>query len=213
MKAIRSAQLNQQNWKQELYRFLRQYRTTPHVSTGQTPHRLLFTREPRTKLPQVAFRTTEPEVDEAVRVRDSQAKYTMKQNADVKDRAVTTDIKIGDSVLVKKEERGNKLKPPFDPIPKIVTAKKGPMITVDNSVTRNASRFKKIGSKVSENLLQKSSVPTEESIWPEVPNKPEEPKSDVPDPGIVPKKPAHSPVLRRSGRERKISVKFKDYVQ
>ena len=140
----------------------------------------------------------------------------MKQNADVKNRAVTTDIKIGDSVLVKKEERGNKLKPPFDPIPKIVTAKKGPMITVDNSVTRNASRFKKIGSKVRENLLQKSSaysVPTEESIWPEVPNKLEEPKSDVPDPGIVPEKPAHSPVLRRSGRERKIPVKFKDYVQ
>ena len=35
MKTIRSAHVNQLNWKQEMFKFLRQYRSTPHTPTGQ----------------------------------------------------------------------------------------------------------------------------------------------------------------------------------
>ena len=54
MKAIRSAVVEQRNCKQEMYQFLRQYRATPHTSTKFSPHRLLFGREPGTKLPRVS---------------------------------------------------------------------------------------------------------------------------------------------------------------
>ena len=44
MKDIRSAVVEQRNWKQEMYQFLRQYRATPHTCTKFSPHRLLFGR-------------------------------------------------------------------------------------------------------------------------------------------------------------------------
>ncbi|XP_062581077.1 uncharacterized protein K02A2.6-like [Saccostrea cucullata] len=53
MKAVRAAHIERKNWKQELFKFLRQYRGTPNPSTGFAPFLLLFNRETRTKLPQV----------------------------------------------------------------------------------------------------------------------------------------------------------------
>ena len=105
MKAIRSAHINQQNWKQEMYKFLRQYRATPHPSTGQTPYRLLFNREPRTKLPQTSENAVDVALDEMVRTRDSEAKRIMKYYGDQRNRAVNSDIQVGDTVLMKKETR------------------------------------------------------------------------------------------------------------
>ena len=40
MKAIRSAVVEQRNWKHEMYQFLLQYRATPRTSTKFSPHRL-----------------------------------------------------------------------------------------------------------------------------------------------------------------------------
>lgn len=51
MKAVRAAHVEKKNWKQELYRFLRQYRNTPHPSTGFSPFTLMFGRDTRTKFP------------------------------------------------------------------------------------------------------------------------------------------------------------------
>ena len=48
VKTIRSAVLEQKNWKQEMYQFLRQYRATPHTSTKFSPHLLLVGWEPGT---------------------------------------------------------------------------------------------------------------------------------------------------------------------
>ena len=62
MKAVRSANLQCRNWSRELYQFLHNYRHTPHSSTLFTCHRLLFGREPRTKLPEcLAKRSTSPD--------------------------------------------------------------------------------------------------------------------------------------------------------
>lgn len=66
MKSVRSANIHQLNWKQEMFKFLRQYRCTPHVTTGQTPHKLLFGREPKTMLPMVPSRTMDPHMDEKI---------------------------------------------------------------------------------------------------------------------------------------------------
>jgi len=41
-KVVRTASVEDKNWKQELYRFLRNYRATPHSTTGAAPATLLF---------------------------------------------------------------------------------------------------------------------------------------------------------------------------
>ncbi|XP_061191102.1 uncharacterized protein K02A2.6-like [Saccostrea echinata] len=60
MKAVRAAHVDRKNWKQELFRFLRQYRNTPHSSTGLSPFTLMFGRDTRTKLPHIARPTDRP---------------------------------------------------------------------------------------------------------------------------------------------------------
>ena len=53
MKAIRAAHVEQRSWKQELYTFLRQYRATPHCTTGVSPSEALNQRQMRVTLPQL----------------------------------------------------------------------------------------------------------------------------------------------------------------
>lgn len=50
-----------------------------------------------------------------------------------------------------RDEYKRKLQPKYER-PVIMTAKKGPMITVNNEVKRNASRFKKISPEVQKHL-------------------------------------------------------------
>ena len=59
VKAIRLAFAEQRNWKQELHTFLRQYRTTPHFSTGMSPSQLLNGRQMTALLPQVYEKSAE----------------------------------------------------------------------------------------------------------------------------------------------------------
>ena len=51
MKAVRAAHLQGLSWRRELHNFLLAYRVTPHSTTQLSPFRLLFGREPKTKLP------------------------------------------------------------------------------------------------------------------------------------------------------------------
>lgn len=76
---------------------LRQYRCTPYVTIGQTPHKLLFGREPKTMLPMVPSRTMDPHIEEKIRVNDCEAKYKMKYYTDARNCADYRDIKVGDS--------------------------------------------------------------------------------------------------------------------
>ena len=50
-KALKTGTLEGRPWKQELNRFLLQYRTTPHCSTGVSPSELLFNRVVKKKTP------------------------------------------------------------------------------------------------------------------------------------------------------------------
>ena len=61
-KAIITAHIEQLNWKQQLYHFLRNYRATPHATTDKAPAELLFGRKMRTKLPEVATTVTDPDL-------------------------------------------------------------------------------------------------------------------------------------------------------
>ena len=78
-KTIEAAQCENKMWESELFTFLRNYRATPHSSTGQTPAFLMFGCNIVTKLPQY---TEKPENDQALRQKD--AKEFMKQSAERK---------------------------------------------------------------------------------------------------------------------------------
>ena len=49
LKRLKIAQVERQNWRVELRKYLRQYRNLPHNSTGRSPAELLFNRKMRGK--------------------------------------------------------------------------------------------------------------------------------------------------------------------
>ena len=52
-KAVRASAMSGRPWRKDLYRFLLNYRATPHSTTGFPPATLLFNRTINTKLPQL----------------------------------------------------------------------------------------------------------------------------------------------------------------
>lgn len=58
------------------------------------------------------------DIDEQVRVKDSDSKFRMKLAADTKNRANERNINVGDTVLIERDISGNKLEPKFDHEPK-----------------------------------------------------------------------------------------------
>ena len=57
MKAICTAHLQKQNWRRTIQEFLLNYRATPHTTTQVAPATLMFSRNTRTKLPQIDTKT------------------------------------------------------------------------------------------------------------------------------------------------------------
>jgi len=113
LKRIKIAQIEKRNWKEELDSFLIMYRTTPHSTTGVSPAELLFRRKLRTRTPGIEEFPVE---DQEVRDRDNEAKEKGKLYADEKRCARESDVKEGDTVLLR-QERKNKLTPTFRPEP------------------------------------------------------------------------------------------------
>ena len=88
-----------------------------------------------------------------MRKRDQEKKEKMKKYSDHRQHSKTTDLKIGDTVLIRQPKK-NKLTPPFNPKPFTVEfARKGTMVTVkrgSKKITRNISFFKKIDNRVTD---------------------------------------------------------------
>jgi len=145
-KAIRCAQVEGRDWRKVLYRFLLNYRATPHSTTGVAPAELLFNRKITTKLPEVVCTQESLASDSSVRVKDFQAKQKMKEHADKRAHAQVSEIAIGDTVLVRQKKR-NKFTTKFDPSLYKVVEVKGTMVTAvrkEKYITRNISQFKRI---------------------------------------------------------------------
>ena len=87
---------------------------------------LLFGRKPRTKFPE--FSSSTHADDKHVRLRDSQAKRSMKMYCDQRTHAPKTSIEIDDVVLVR-QPKANKMSTPYNSHPLVVADKKGSMIT------------------------------------------------------------------------------------
>lgn len=171
-KAIRIAHTRGLPWKQQLNVFLREYRSTPHCTTGTSPAELLFQRKMRTKIPITTSSIIS--VDDVVRKRDKSAKDKMKALADTRKHATHINIKPGDTVLCRQQKQ-NKLTTPYSTKPLTVTRVKGTMVTAErqgHSITRNCSFFKRLNQEMPELLFEPGhGDETEENVTHTVPPK------------------------------------------
>ena len=147
-KVIKTSICEQRDWKAELNRFLRNYRATPHGTTGFPPATLLHDRWMKIKLPQLM---TEPSNRRDLQKRDSDNKAKMKKAADSKSYVKQSTLKEGDVVLVKPAIRRRKTDPAYGEQPYRVIQIKGSMVTAErgnHKVTRNTSFFKRVNNDV-----------------------------------------------------------------
>jgi hypothetical protein len=119
------AHIEGKNHKQELYKFLRYYRATPHSSTGKAPAEVLFNRQVR--LPQ----KNEPAKDLVISQRNLEAKAKQKAYKDANTKP--HNIKVGDQVLLLQKQ--SKSNPRYDPKPYKVTNIRGTQITATRGAT------------------------------------------------------------------------------
>lgn len=59
-KTVEAANIEQRPWKEELHEMLRNYRATPHSSTGKPPATVLFNRPMRVKIPDIPSSEEDP---------------------------------------------------------------------------------------------------------------------------------------------------------
>lgn len=148
MKALRAANVENENWRNGLTSFLMNYRSTPHFSTGVTPAELMFGRKIRTKLPQISL-AAEDNIHEKAKLRDEHIKEKAKTYTDYKRKASVCELKEGDRVLLKYSIRNkaDKLSPRFEKDPYRVVSKYGNCIVLRSQdgrvVKRNVSHVKR----------------------------------------------------------------------
>ena len=148
-KVIQAAIVEGKVWKQEIQRFLLQYRTTPHSTTKIAPCELLFNRPVRGKLPTLK-RKGIVNKHKIARENEEKAQKYQKEYIDTRRRAKESDIAVGDLVIAKQQYK-NKFSSKFDTVPYTVIQRKGTMITAENKkrrITRNVSHFKKFKARV-----------------------------------------------------------------
>ena len=218
-KAIQTAIADKRDWKKQLMVFLRNYRATPHQTTGKAPAELMFpNRNFKTKVPTVKP-TTPYHHDRELREQDWKRKQKMKMYADSKRYVKEHKVHLGDAVLVPQRKR-NKFTTPYHHEKYVVTKIKGSMITARNqhghTVTRDASKMKKIQESPSVELselnnnrheLGSDDDEADERIQEEVPE-----ASQLREETSQPREEIRQP-LRRSNRVRSstMNTKYRDY--
>jgi len=149
-KLIHTSIAEGKNAKEELYKYLLQYRATPHSTTEKSPAEMLFNRKLQTKLPQLTVRTETDEQKETRQIHDNK-KLQQKRYFDKRKNTKPKDINIGDEVLLK--QRKSTTKPPFDPKPLTVTATKGNQVhacrTDGFTRVRDKNQLKKVNPRPS----------------------------------------------------------------
>ena len=147
LKAMRVAHSEGRDWRKELQKFLLGYRSTPHTITGESPAKLLFGREIRSKLPGVEELRSASN-DSEVLDRDRERKQKGKDYADNLRGACESNLREGDKVLLQKP-KSDKLSPSFEATPYEVVNKHGGHVEIKSpagihykSITGQSADFK-----------------------------------------------------------------------
>ena len=161
-KLYQISKLTGSNFKQEVFRFLRAYRATPHCTTKVALADLMYSGHKfRTRLP-IGVTPREHNFEELFQ-RDLD-KMQMKGYADNKRYVKPSDIQVGDSVRVPREAI-NKTTPAYEAGPLRVQYRQGTRVVAKRpdgrSVTRTTAHFKKVPFRSMEEAHKWSS-----SEWP-----------------------------------------------
>ena len=146
-KVIVSAVIEHKSWDVELIKFLRNYRETPHPTTGVAPASLIL-RNPNTSTLPNLNRFKPNELDKLARERNDASKAQTKTYADARQGTQERKLVVGDLVLHRWQKTGKSV-PKYDPKPYTVTAINGTMVCANrpnHGITRNISFFKRISS-------------------------------------------------------------------
>jgi hypothetical protein len=149
-KVVKGAVEKGEDWRAALNAFLRNYRATPHRTTGVSPNQLLFNVCRTSRLPNV-FDEAKPArqnelLHQLAKLKDAANKDKAKVYTDNKRKAVTHNFRIGEKVLMR-QKRVRKSMQHFSGRVLTIVAIKGSMITIENGdgsrTTRDACRFKR----------------------------------------------------------------------
>ena len=111
-KVIRSALVEEKPYEAEVNKFLRNYRSVPHPSTGVAPSNLLFNRNRTSRFPHITSNENDDRTDKFVQSKDAGSKLKSKVYTDKKRHARFDDLEIGD-VVYGKQKRTNKFMTKF----------------------------------------------------------------------------------------------------
>ena len=146
----KTAHLERRPWQQELSRFLLTYRSTPHSTTKVPPAQLLYNREMRGKLPSLPRNHKIVNHHREAKENQIKAKDTGKEYADQRRATKSSNIKVGDTVLVKQKNK-NRLSTNFATTPYTVISINGSTKVAgnkDHRITSNSSFLVKIPSDI-----------------------------------------------------------------
>lgn len=212
-KVARIASSEGKDFIREIYRFLADYRVTPHPSTGVSPTIDLTGRMVRIKLPSIA-EASQRTKDERMEICHQEAHRKQKCYADMRRRTMEHNIQEGDLVLLRQDRR-NKLDMPYNPAPYRVENVNGTMVTArkgNRSVTRNSSAFKKLKLDNPQPVREDILDPYEEEIVEDEAAAQERVQHDVSE-ELVPEVvvfPSHT--VTRSGREVRRPAHLQDFI-
>jgi hypothetical protein len=165
-KAVRTAHVEGRNWRREMFVFLLNYRSTPHSTTGVSPAEVLMNRQLRTKVPQYEGLNKPGQVLKEALQKDQTRKAGMKRYADRKFRAKTSDVGVGDWVLLR-QRRQNKLSTNYDSKPYRVIRRKGSSVMLQrggSELLRNVSFVKRLGVQPEKEREMGGYEPSDESV-------------------------------------------------
>ena len=231
-KVAKTAWIEGKDWKQEVYTFLGNYRSTPHPSTGKSPYELSMNRDVRGKIPTIPKEQSKNSKHEDVIKKDNQAKKKMKTDADLRRKTRPHKFNVGDVVLVKQNKR-NKSTSYFEATPYVIQDIKDSMITSsritdDRPMTRNSSHYKKLNVNQSldelrrrvtrpqedvEDIAQDSTEDLESDVLQAAPDQQSDSADRIDNQRDAPEEEQPTSVVKtRSGRASRSPVWLKDYV-
>ena len=160
VKRLRIAQAEGKPWREELLTYPFAYRTTPHSVMGVPPAELMFHRKIKTKLPELPSSDNLTH-DEEIRDRDRLRKEKGREYSDYTRSAKPSNIKVGDSVLLRQKKQ-DKLSTPFKPIPMSVISKSPEGVVYKRNSTQ-LKRYYERESSIQIPANQHGGVPDQEN--------------------------------------------------
>lgn len=153
------------DWKWDIRMFVLMHNSTPHSTTGVAPSTLMFGRVLKDKLP--GLMTKGCKILEEVHDRDADRKMREADYANQRRMARTSEIKVGDTVIVKRVHKENKLSTTFSPEEHVVVDRKGSDVTVKSKESgkelhRNTKHLKKLVTENKDEIPEQNGCPDEE---------------------------------------------------